>query len=413
MAVKGIALALTVLLAGTLSINTQNFAVAETDGLFCDRPLSSYAQVIDGTPGDDVLEGTPGDDLIRGLAGNDRLYGMAGNDCLKGGEGGDGMWGGEGDDALYGHEGDDRIVGDGGSDTAFGGAGGDEMWGNAGKDKIVGESGDDSIHGDDGDDKLYGNDGEDLLWGGDGDDTAVGGSGDDKAIGGNGSDRLWGGEGDDKLLGLAGDDGLVGDAGNDRLYGHEGTDQLYDDLGNDGLNGGDGIDGCYDVAGANVIFNCEEPGSKDQQGDSAFKDFDIKNYGIEDGEAFIEVYGKAGQTLPSGEHTAYAYVIYTDTGIYASDSHEAQHADNEEVANKSWHGHLIVLDSQGCVDEIGAFKSKAHLDGDRVVITETEAAQVLKVQTVRLELQVDDPDNPPPGVTCIAKVVKVFDEATS
>jgi hypothetical protein len=413
MASRGMALALVALLAGTLfTAGMQSSALAQTENLFCDRPLSSYARVIEGTQGDDALEGTPGDDLIRGFAGNDSIYGKAGNDCLKGGEGDDRMWGGEGDDAMYGHEGDDKLVGDGGSDIAFGGDGGDEMWGNAGDDRLVGESGSDSIHGDGGSDKLYGNDGEDLVWGGEGDDTAAGGEGDDRAIGDGGNDRMWGGEGDDKLLGMAGDDGLVGDAGSDRMYGHEGIDQLYDDLGDDGLNGGDGIDGCYDIVGANIIFNCEEPGSKDQQGDSAFKDFDIKNYGIdENGETYVEVYGEAGRTLPSGEKTIFAYVIQTDTGTYASDSHEAQHADDEVTANLSWHGHLIVLDAQGCIEEVDGFKSKAHLDGDRVVITDTESAQVLKVQTVRLELQVDDPDNPPPGVTCIAKVVEVFDEA--
>jgi hypothetical protein len=70
-----------------------------------------------------------------------------------------------------------------------------------------------------------------------------------------------------------------------------------------------------------------------------------------------------------------------------------------------------VLDSQGCVEEVDGFKSKAHLEGDRVSITETGVGQILMVQTVRLELQVDDPDNPPPGTTCIAKIVEVFDEA--
>ena len=410
---KGIVFALVLAsLAGMLSGNMQNFAMAQGGDLFCGRQLSSYSQVISGTPEGDALQGTLGDDIIIGLAGNDSIYGMAGDDCLKGNEGDDHIWGGDGDDEMYGHDGNDMMAGDAGKDVGFGGAGDDDMWGNDGEDIMAGESGNDTVHGDGSDDRLYGNEGGDIIWGGAGDDNAVGGDGGDKAIGDEGNDRLWGGEGDDKLLGLAGDDGLVGDAGNDRLYGHEGNDRLYDDLGDDGLNGGDGIDGCYDVAGANVFFNCEEPGSKDQKGDSAFNDFDIKNFGIdENGEAFVEVYGKAGGTLPSGEKTIFAYVIETDNGTYASDSHEAQHADNEVTANLSWHGHLIVLDSQGCVEEVDGFKSKAHLDGDRVSITETGVGQILKVQTVRLELQVDDPDNPPPGVTCIAKVVEVFDEA--
>lgn len=150
---------------------------------------------------------------------------------------------------------------------------------------------------------------------------------------------------------------------------------------------------------------------KDPKGDSVFRDFDIKKFGFKKGEAYIEVYGKAGGTLPSGNTTIFAYVIHTNTGTYASDSHEAQHADDEQVANLSWHGHKVEIDSNGCIEEIGSFKSRAVLDGPRVTITETAAGEILKAQTVRLELQVADPDNPPPGVTCIAKVMEVFDEA--
>lgn len=155
---------------------------------------------------------------------------------------------------------------------------------------------------------------------------------------------------------------------------------------------------------------------KDAKNDTTvpgLKDFDIKRYGFikKTGEAYVAVYGKAGQTLPSGLHTAYAYVIYTDTGIYASDSHEAQHADNEAVANRSWHGHKIVFGEDGCIDEIGSFKSQAHIKNHRVVITDTGATQIFKAVTARLELQVDDPDNPPPDVTCLVKVVEIFDTA--
>jgi hypothetical protein len=348
----------------------------EENNLFCGLPISAFANIIYGTSEPDVLRGTSENDLILGFAGDDKIFGNGGNDCLKGYEGNDSIWGGEGDDYILGLVDNDRLVGDAGNDT------------------------------------IFGNAGEDYVWGGTDDDVLVGGADKDKVVGDAGNDRMWGGDGDDTLLGLAGDDSLVGDLGNDKLYGHEGNDSLYDDEGDDGLNGGADIDICYDVIGTNVFFNCEEPDSKDQKGDSPFRDFDIKNYGFnEDGEAFLEVYGVAGKTLPSGEKTILAYVIFTDNGTYASDSHEAQHADDEETANLSWHGHLIVLDSEGCIDEVDGFKSSAHLSGDRIVVTDTDATKILKVQTVRLELQVDDSDNPPPGVTCLAKVMEVFDEA--
>ena len=104
-------------------------------------------------------------------------------------------------------------------------------------------------------------------------------------------------------------------------------------------------------------------------------------------------------------------MIYTDTGIYASDSHEAQHADNENVANKSWHGHKIEFNDEGCIDEIGAFKSEAAIKNHRVIISDTGATKIFKAQTVELGIMVDDPHHSPPGTTCIVRVAQVFDEA--
>ncbi len=168
------------------------------------------------------------------------------------------------------------------------------------------------------------------------------------------------------------------------------------------------------LAGTVAMAQADSP-KRDAKNDTSvagLKDFDLARYGFKkNGDPYIAVYGKAGQTLPSGEHTAYAYVIYTDTGIYASDSHEAQHADNEDVANKSWHGHKIEFNDEGCIDEIGAFKSEAMIKNHRVIITDTGATQIFKAQTVELEIMVDDPDNPPPGTMCIVRVAQVFDEA--
>ena len=152
--------------------------------------------------------------------------------------------------------------------------------------------------------------------------------------------------------------------------------------------------------------------NQDAEGDSPYADFDIKNYFIDsDGNLNIQVYGKAGNTVPTGHMDVYAYVAVTDAGVYASDSHEAQHADDEQVADKAWHGHMVTVDDRGCLTEIGSFKSHAKMAGSNVKISETGATKILTAMTVKLELQVEDPDNPPEGVTCIAKIVKVFDEA--
>lgn len=149
----------------------------------------------------------------------------------------------------------------------------------------------------------------------------------------------------------------------------------------------------------------------DPQGDSPYADFDIKQYFIDsDGNLNLQLYGKAGQTIPQGMHDVYAYVIVTDNGIYAADSHEEQHADDEQVANKAWHGHEVVVDENNCLTEIGSFKSHAKLAGSNVKITATGATTILAAQSVMLEIQVEDPDHVEPG-TCIAKVVQVFDTA--
>jgi hypothetical protein len=150
----------------------------------------------------------------------------------------------------------------------------------------------------------------------------------------------------------------------------------------------------------------------DPEGDSPLVDFDIKQAFIDsDGSLNIMVYGMAGETIPTAMHDAYAYVAVTDNGIYAADSHEAQHADDEQVADKAWHGHKVTVDQSGCITEIGSFKSHAKLAGNNVKIEDSQATKILTTMTVRIEILVEDPDNPPPDATCIAKIVEVFDAA--
>jgi hypothetical protein len=155
----------------------------------------------------------------------------------------------------------------------------------------------------------------------------------------------------------------------------------------------------------------------DPKGDSPLADFDIRKYGVAGNSVYVQVYGKAGQTLPEEEHAAYAYVVWTDTGIYASDSHEAQHADDENIANKSWHGHKLEINNVEvdgeilqCITEVEGFRASAKIAGTHVFIDETGATQVFKAATVELDIM-GDPDNPDPNQPCIAAIVNVFDEA--
>lgn len=164
---------------------------------------------------------------------------------------------------------------------------------------------------------------------------------------------------------------------------------------------------------------------KDPKGDSPFLDLDIKDYGFKGKNAYIEVYGAAGETLGE-ENEAIAYVlnIVTKGGeeqTWAVDSHERQHGDTG--TGEEWHGHRVHLTDNlatpeldaTCLNEVDEV-THAMMDGNRAIFEDMKgkpinAKKILSAATVRLQLQVDDPDNPPPGTPCIALVVQVYDTA--
>lgn len=141
--------------------------------------LAGPGSLTEGTDGADVIWGTPGDDVIRGY---------------------------DGDDVICGAEGNDVLVGNGGADVVDGGDGYDRIFGNRGAD---------TLRGGPGPDRLYGSGDADLIDGGPGDDTIYAGGGDDSATGGEGHDRVAGNNGDDVLSGGPGSDTILGGAGSD------------------------------------------------------------------------------------------------------------------------------------------------------------------------------------------------------
>lgn len=70
-----------------------------------------------GTSGADVLRGTPYDDVLCGASGADVLRGAGGDDLLLGGKGPDRLFGGSGRDDLRGGAGNDLCAGGPGADT--------------------------------------------------------------------------------------------------------------------------------------------------------------------------------------------------------------------------------------------------------------------------------------------------------
>lgn len=149
------------------------------------------ADVIEGTPGDDVIVAYGGDDVVNGGGGFDVICSGSGNDTVDGGDGNDEIWSGSGDDLIDGGAGDDFVRA---------GTGNDEIRGGDGKDTLRGGPGEDTLQGGDEANLLIGASGNDTLTGGYWEDSIFGGSGDDTIDGLGSFDWIWGGSGIDECV---------------------------------------------------------------------------------------------------------------------------------------------------------------------------------------------------------------------
>lgn len=130
---------------------------------------------------------------------------------------------------------------------------------------------------------------------------------------------------------------------------------------------------------------------------AASPDLTITDFGIDDGgNPFITVKGTAGGTVPDEKGDIYAYVFFTDDGIYAVTSHPGIEDSSEVEDDEEWHAHKVTLNGNNCVaslDEDG----KASLDGNTVTVEDTDADSVDKVLTAVLSAEKK-------GGVCVAKV---------
>ena len=123
-------------------------------------------------------------------------------------------------------------------------------------------------------------------------------------------------------------------------------------------------------------------------------DFVIQNFGIGvDGNPFLTVKGKAGDTVPQEENLGFAYVFVTNDGTYAVTS---------DWMYPKWHAHVITLDDNNCVGSLD-MKGGAEVT-DKVKLTKTNAKIVEKVMTA--QFSINDKD----GSICADKI---FDSAPS
>jgi len=130
---------------------------------------------------------------------------------------------------------------------------------------------------------------------------------------------------------------------------------------------------------------------------AASPDLTITDFGIDDdGNPFLTVEKTAGGTVPDETGDIYAYVFFTDDGIYAVTSHPGIEDSDEVGDDEEWHAHKVTLDGDNCVttlDEDG----NASLDGNIVTVEDTDADSVDKVLTAVLSAEKK-------GGVCVAKV---------
>ena len=178
-----------------------------------------FANVIEGTSGNDSIQATMSHTIIDALGGDDRIYAGLGVDKVDGGDGYDFI------DYTFAPVGV-RIDLTTGIHTGF--AEGDtyinieRLNGSNHNDTIVGGGGVRTLAGLGGDDVLTGTTANEVFNGGLGNDLVEGGGGHDDLYDDRGSDTLRGGVGDDRLF-----EGLDGTPQADAFDGGDGVDAIY------------------------------------------------------------------------------------------------------------------------------------------------------------------------------------------
>jgi hypothetical protein len=131
----------------------------------------------------------------------------------------------------------------------------------------------------------------------------------------------------------------------------------------------------------------------DATGDATNDDpnFDIESFGLDKANAYLEVAGEAGGSLPDSEIAIYAYIFLTSKGTYAITSHHGNDTPGEDHDDLEWHAHRVVLDGDGCIESITP-DGETTLSGNRVTLQAVRVNELYAVQTALLEAHLDEED---------------------
>lgn len=140
---------------------------------------------------------------------------------------------------------------------------------------------------------------------------------------------------------------------------------------------------------------------------AASPDLTIDEFGIEGGNPILTVKGTAGGTVPDEEGDIYAYVFFTDDGVYAVTSHPGIEDSDEVGDDEEWHAHKVTLDGDSCVTSLEE-DGNALLDGNTVTVEDTDAEEVSEVLTAVLSAEKkgegDNDIGEDDTAICVAKV---------
>ena len=141
---------------------------------------------------------------------------------------------------------------------------------------------------------------------------------------------------------------------------------------------------------------------------AASPDLTITDFGIDgDDNPFLTVEGTAGGTVPDETGDIYAYVFFTDDGVYAVTSHPGIEDSDEVGDDEEWHAHKVTLDGDSCVTSLEE-DGNASLDGNTVTVEDTDAEEVSEVLTAVLSAEKkgegDNDTGEDDTAICVAKV---------